>query len=137
MINTFYHVGQKQFCEYQACFSPIDQKPIPARNSSDEDEDQEMSATGNVITEKFQTKQEERRSLTIASFNRVGDVAIQIIKQSTEKGQRNKDPRVVMEITTLEHPYLTLEDIVVNRDTILNLEKRIKSTKNAFPLFNH
>ena len=96
-----------------------------------------MSATGNVITEKFQTKQEERKSLTIASFNRVGAAAIQIIKQSTEKGQRNKDPRVVMEITTLEHPYLTLEDIVVNRDTILNLEKRIKSTKNAFPLFNH
>ena len=76
--------------------------------------------------------------MTIASSNKVGAAAIQIIKQSTEKGQGNKDPRVVMEITTLEHPYLALEDIVVNRDTILNLEKRVKSTKKAaFPLFNH
>ena len=53
-----------------------------------------------------------------------GDQAIQIIKQSTEKQAGKSEPSLIMEITTLEHPYLALEDIIVNRDTILNLEKR-------------
>ena len=39
MINTFYHVGRKQVCEYQACFSPIDQKPIARISIDCEDED--------------------------------------------------------------------------------------------------
>ena len=94
-----------------------------------------------MISQGYQTKQEEKKSLTIASFSLVGqngDQSIQIIKQSTEKQAGRSDPSLIMEITTLDHPYLALEDIIVNRDTILNLEKRTSGKhRQAYPLFNH
>ena len=74
MINTFYHVGQKQVCELQSWFSPIDQKPIaPERITTDQEmADEDSIIEANVISQSYQTKQDEKRSLTIASFNKIG-----------------------------------------------------------------